>query len=305
VTPRRGTTDLAGILLVDKPAGPTSHDVVAAVRRLTGEGRVGHAGTLDPLATGLLVVLVGPYTRLERYLSASEKAYEAGIAFGAETDTDDAEGAVVRTTDVPEDLFDRSIAEALLSRFVGTYEQHPPAYSAIKVGGRVAHRDARAGLGVELDPRPVSVHEAELIGIDVPHARWDVRFRVSKGTYIRALARDIGRAAGSAAHLVALRRTAAGAASVADALTLDELAERVQELGVEPLFADPLRLLGMPVFPASPAEVADGRPLPRTRFRGPDGVPVAIAHEGALLGVYRAEPGRLAAEVVLPRGAAR
>ncbi len=304
MSPRRGATDLAGVLLIDKPAGPTSHDVVATVRRLTGERRIGHAGTLDPLATGLLVVLVGPYTRLERYLSASDKEYEAGIAFGAETDTDDAEGTVVRTADVPEDLLDRSTAVRLLAGVQGTHEQRPPAYSAIKVGGRVAHRDARAGVAVELDPRPVTIHEAELIGIDVAHARWDVRFRVSKGTYVRALARDLGRAAGSAAHLVALRRTAAGPALVADAFTLDDLASRAQEHGVEPLFADPLPLLGLPVVTASPTEVADGRPLPRDRFPGADGAAVAIAHGGALLAIYRAAPERLAAEVVLPRGAA-
>src|SRR5512140_2878132 len=132
---KRGATDLAGILPVDKPAGMTSHDVVAQVRSATGEGRVGHAGTLDPMATGLLVVLVGPFTRLEPYLSQDEKSYLARIGFGTGTDTDDAEGTAVETAPVPECVLDPGFARSTLARVIGPSIQTPPAYSAIKVKG--------------------------------------------------------------------------------------------------------------------------------------------------------------------------
>src|SRR5665648_353727 len=139
---RRGATDLSGILAVDKPSGITSHDVVAAVRRATGERRVGHAGTLDPVATGLLTILVGPATRLEPYLSGHDKTYVATIAFGTSTDTDDADGAVIQTVPVPGDVIDPDAASRLLASFTGEQLQVPPAYSAIKRGGQVAHRAA-------------------------------------------------------------------------------------------------------------------------------------------------------------------
>ncbi|HZL05264.1 MAG TPA: tRNA pseudouridine(55) synthase TruB, partial [Coriobacteriia bacterium] len=189
---RRGATDLSGILAVDKPSGITSHDVVAAVRRATGERRVGHAGTLDPVATGLLTILVGPATRLEPYLSGHDKTYVATIAFGTSTDTDDADGAVIQTVPVPGDVIDPDAASRLLASFTGEQLQVPPAYSAIKRGGQVAHRAARAGEPLAIEPRPVVVRAAELIAIDSTVPVWDVRFTVSKGTYIRALARDIG-----------------------------------------------------------------------------------------------------------------
>ncbi|HEY5506633.1 MAG TPA: tRNA pseudouridine(55) synthase TruB, partial [Coriobacteriia bacterium] len=220
---RRGATSLVGILPLDKPAGLTSHDVVARVRRSTGEGRVGHAGTLDPMATGLLVVLIGAYARLAPYLTSASKCYEATIAFGAETDTDDAEGAVTRRAAVPAELLDPGHARVVLSGFLGSSMQTPPAYSAIKVGGRTAHREARAGSAMELEPRPVEVLAAELLATDADAASWNVAFDVSKGTYIRALARDIGRACGSAAHLSALRRTTSGRLTLADSHTLEEM----------------------------------------------------------------------------------
>ena len=183
---RRGATGLSGILLVDKPEGMTSHDVVAIVRRATGEGRVGHAGTLDPAATGLLVVLVGPATRLEPYLSSATKSYEATIAFGAATDTDDADGVIVATSPVPENVRDPAYAQALLARFLGESEQVPPTYSAIKTAGKAAHRVARAGGEVVVQPRPIRVDEARLLGVDPATESWRVSFTVSKGTYIRA-----------------------------------------------------------------------------------------------------------------------
>ncbi len=210
---RRGATGLSGILLVDKPEGMTSHDVVAIVRRATGEGRVGHAGTLDPAATGLLVVLVGPATRLEPYLSSATKSYEATIAFGAATDTDDADGAVIATSPVPTEVGDPVYARALLARLLGDSEQMPPTYSAIKTAGEVAHRVARAGGEVVVRPRAIRVDEARLLDVDPETESWRVAFTVSKGTYIRALARDVGLAADTHAHLSGLTRTNSGRAS--------------------------------------------------------------------------------------------
>ncbi|MDO8987513.1 MAG: tRNA pseudouridine(55) synthase TruB, partial [Coriobacteriia bacterium] len=214
---KRGESGLSGVLLVDKPAGMTSHDVVAIVRRAIKEKRVGHAGTLDPDATGLLVVLVGPATRLEPFLSSASKAYTATISFGKATDTDDAAGATIRSAAVPDELFNKVQALETLSHFMGVSEQMPPAYSAIKVGGVTAHRAARAGDALELRARTTEVFEATLIGLDRVRQTWDVRFDVSKGTYIRALARDIGEYLDSAAHLSALRRTRSGALSLDDA----------------------------------------------------------------------------------------
>jgi len=203
---RRGATGLSGVLCIDKPQGPTSHDVVATVRRATGEGRVGHAGTLDPMATGLLVVLIGPATRLEPFLSSASKSYHATVRFGAETDTDDAEGSVTQTAAVPEAAFDPEVARAAVAELLGESSQMPPAYSAIKVDGTVAHRAARAGTPIELKPRLITVYEAALVDTDRVVSTWTVDVTVSKGTYVRALARDLGRGHGSSRVHVDRRR---------------------------------------------------------------------------------------------------
>ncbi len=292
---RRGATGLSGVLLVDKPAGMTSHDVVARVRRITGEGRVGHAGTLDPMATGLLVVLVGPMTRLEPFLSAAEKSYEATIAFGTATDTDDAEGATVATGDVRPEVLDPAYASLVLAGFLGPAEQRPPAYSAIKVGGEVAHRAARAGAPIELAMRPIEVFEATLTGIDADAARWDVAFRVSKGTYIRALARDIGEAVGVPAHLSALRRTGSGSLRIADAHALDAIAD------ITAAFTDPVAALGLRALEVDPARIANGGPLDRQAGDAIEtGENVALTADGELLAICSATEDRLVARVVLP-----
>ena len=302
---RRGATTLAGILLVDKPAGMTSHDVVAIVRRATGEGRVGHAGTLDPMATGLLVVLVGPYTRLEPYLSAARKSYRARILFGEETDTDDAEGTVVRTAAVPDAVRDPAFAAETLAATVGQSMQMPPAYSAIKVGGRVAYRAARAGEALELAQRPIDVHKATLVSVDPATPSWDVDYEVSKGTYVRALARDLGRACGTAAHLAALRRTASGGLSLTDAHTLDSIGAAAGRGRINDLFTDPIAALDLPVQDADAADLANGRPIPLgAAFAGSDSDLVAVVSDGALAGVYRVHTDRLVPVVVLATGGA-
>lgn len=294
---KRGATGLRGILLVDKPAGMTSHDVVARLRRATGERRIGHAGTLDPAATGLLVMLIGPFTRLEPYLSAAEKGYVARIAFGSETDTDDAEGAVVRESAVPPDVFTTETGEAALRALTGPSEQLPPAYSAIKVGGRTAHRVARAGGELELQPRPITVHRATLLAQDADEGTWDVDFLVSKGTYVRALARDLGRAMGTAAHLAGLRRTSSGPLTLDAAHTL-EAAERAAGDGLlGELFADPLLALGLPTIPGDPVAVTAGRSI----VAPPDAAQrYAVVHEGTLLAIYGLRGTELRPEAVFP-----
>lgn len=297
---RRGATGLSGVLAVDKPTGITSHDVVAVVRRATGERRVGHAGTLDPLATGLMTILVGPATRLEPYLSGRHKTYVATIAFGTSTDTEDADGTVTAEAPVPSDISEPDAARRLLAAFTGPHAQTPPAYSAIKLGGQVAHRAARAGEPLVLRPRPIVVLESELIDIDSSVPSWEVRFTVSKGTYIRSLARDIGVSAGTVAHLSALRRTAAGSLLVEDALPLAAFDRPLVADDVAALFLDPVRALGLPSFEADPAAVLAGRavPLPPDTTLKPGDL-AALCADDRLLGIYRRDGDRLVPAVVL------
>ncbi|HEX5973372.1 MAG TPA: tRNA pseudouridine(55) synthase TruB [Gemmatimonadaceae bacterium] len=215
----RDATAADGLLLVDKPAGVTSHDVVLAARRAFGEKRVGHAGTLDPFATGLLVLLFGRATRLLPHLDGVPKEYEAAITFGRETDTDDLGGATVREAAAPSD----EAIRAALPQLTGTLHQRPPAYSAKRVAGRRAYEAARAGDALELAPAVVEVFEWRDL-----RREGDTLFATiacGGGTYIRALARDLGRLTDSAAHLTALRRTRSGAFHVSDAVTLERLRE--------------------------------------------------------------------------------
>jgi tRNA pseudouridine55 synthase len=212
---RESTTD--ALLLVDKPAAMTSHDVVLAARRAFGESRIGHAGTLDPFATGLLVLLLGRATRLLPYLDGSPKEYEATIVLGRETDTDDLHGEIVRDASSPSDA---AIADAI-TRLTGTLDQVPPAYSAKRVGGRRAYQAARAGTALELAPSRVEVfgwREVKRDG-DLLHCT----IACGGGTYVRALARDLGRLTDSAAHLAALRRVRSGPFRVQEAVTLDAI----------------------------------------------------------------------------------
>jgi tRNA pseudouridine55 synthase len=219
--PKRGATNLCGVLAVDKPAGMTSHDVIDRLRRITGEGRIGHAGTLDPDATGLLLVCIGLATKRSEHLMGYDKTYEARVLFGAATTTDDGAGEVLRAAEVPAQVADDVFARAVLSGFVGPQQQLPPQFAAIKKDGRKAYELARKGEKVELEPRSVTIYELELLAVGPAH--WDIRARVSKGTYLRALARDLGEAVGSAAHLGQLRRTRVGKVEVNQAQTLEEL----------------------------------------------------------------------------------
>lgn len=207
------------MLAVDKPAGWTSHDVVTVARRVLGTRRVGHGGTLDPLATGLLPLLVGAATRQAEHLHRAPKVYAALVRFGAETATDDREGAVRRVGTVP--AMDGPALDAALERFRGEVEQVPPDFAAVKVGGRRAYRLARAGTPVLLGARTVLIERLAIASWRPPSLR--LLIVCGSGTYVRALARDIGRHLGSAAHLWSLRRLAVGALSVGDAVDIRRL----------------------------------------------------------------------------------
>jgi tRNA pseudouridine55 synthase len=214
--------DLNGLLVIDKPVGLTSHDVVARVRRLTGMKRVGHAGTLDPFATGVLVVAVGRATRLLQYVQDTEKGYHATIVLGVETDSCDVDGAVIRRMPLDE-WPSQAIVEACLATFVGTLDQVPPVYSAIKIGGQKLYELARAGKPIEVPSRRVWIGGIELLRYDPPELTIGVW--CGKGTYVRSLARDIGQALGTTAYCGALCRTNVGRFCLADCWSLDELAE--------------------------------------------------------------------------------
>ncbi len=273
------TATESGLLLVDKPSGWTSHDVVAKIRKLAGTRRVGHAGTLDPMATGVLVVGVGKATRLLGYLSLAEKEYAATIRLGQTTDTDDADGAVIGSVPVI------TVGDAELQRAVGALTgritQVPPDVSAIKVGGQRSYRLARAGQPPELAARTVTVREFAVEAVRPAREVVDVDARVtcSSGTYVRALARDLGAALGVGGHLTALRRTRVGPYLVGQARTLDQLATELSII--------PLAVAAAAAFPrrdltqAQASAVAHGERLNAT---GTGGQPVAaFAPDGTLV----------------------
>ena len=209
-----------GVLNINKPSGMTSHDVVQALRRILKEKRIGHTGTLDPLATGVLVLCVGKATRIAQFLEAGDKEYQAVMRLGVTTDTLDSEGTVLETRafEPPE----RSRIIEVMDGFVGRIMQQPPAYSALKVGGVPSYKLARQGKAKPLEPRPVTIHGIELTSCENPFVRFTVQ--CSKGVYVRTLCADIGERLGMGAHLTGLIRTRSGRFDIACALSLDELA---------------------------------------------------------------------------------
>lgn len=212
---------VSGVLVVDKPVGLTSHDIVQIIRRGTGIRRAGHTGTLDPRASGVLVVLIGPAVRLSEFVSASDKRYQATIRLGSSTDTYDAEGRI--TNSAPVGAITEEQFEEALQQFVGEITQVPPPYSAIKVQGKKAYEMAREGEEVQLEPRKIKVYSLELLEWAPPEAVIDVF--CSSGTYVRSLANDLGNALGCGAHLVGLRRTKSGRFTLRDAVPLRRLQE--------------------------------------------------------------------------------
>ena len=279
---------LDGVLVCDKPAGMTSHDVVARVRRLAGQRRVGHGGTLDPPATGVLLVALGRATRLLPFLPMEPKRYVADIGFGVQTDTLDAAGVVVATA--PVDGVTRDALQAALARMTGPIEQVPPMVSAVKQGGERLYLKARRGETVERAPRPVTVHALELLDFRPgPSPAATVAVTCSGGTYVRVLAADLGQALGSLAHLVGLRRTAVGAFTEAEAHPLAKL--EATEGALQDAVIDPAAAMRS-VWTRSLSEVeaaalATGQSLEATgrgepvAAVGPDGRLVAVIQDGA------------------------
>lgn len=212
---------VSGVLVVDKPVGLTSHDVVQIIRRGTGIRRAGHTGTLDPRASGVLVILVGPAVRLSEFVSASDKRYQATIRLGSSTDTYDAEGEITDVFSV-DDLTEEHFNE-ILQQFVGEIEQVPPPYSAVKVKGRKAYEMARKGEEVNLEPRMINVYNLDVLEWAPPEVVVDVY--CSSGTYVRSLANDLGNALGVGAHLIGLRRTKSGRFTLRDAVPMRRLRE--------------------------------------------------------------------------------
>jgi len=206
-----------GVVVIDKPGGLTSFDVVARVRRALGEKRVGHTGTLDPMATGVLPVCVGEATKLVPFLVGGDKEYEAELCLGVTTDSLDATGTVTSETNAAH--VSRADVERALPGFVGTIQQRPPMHSAVRVDGQRLYKLAHQGLEIERQPRAVVVHAIELLGFEAPRAR--LRVRCGKGTYIRSLARDLGERLGCGALVQRLRRTRVGPFTVDEALTLE------------------------------------------------------------------------------------
>jgi tRNA pseudouridine55 synthase len=280
-----------GVLVVDKPAGPTSFEVVTRVRRALAAEKAGHAGTLDPTATGVLAVCVGDAVKLQQWLADGDKAYDATVAFGAATSTEDTEGEVVARGD-PGRLA-ASDVRAALPRFLGEIDQVPPMFSAVRVGGRRLHEAARKGEEVPREPRRVRIDALELEGLEPAGpdglVRARLRVRCGKGTYVRTLAADLGRAVGVPAHLAALRRTAASGFTLAQAIPLEE-AEALGRASRDALRArlvPPAEALGfLPAVTVDAAEtraLAQGKVLPREapagallRAIGPGGRLVAL-----------------------------
>jgi tRNA pseudouridine55 synthase len=275
---------LDGLVVVDKPAGFTSHDVVAKLRKAYGQRKVGHAGTLDPDATGVLLVGLGRATRLLRYLSEAGKGYEGRVVFGIATSTLDAAGEVVDQAPMP---ITRDDVEGALGRFVGDIEQLPPMVSAVKVGGRRLHELARAGEVVVRAPRPGHGDRFDVVGFEPgPYPVADVEVECGSGTYVRSLAADLGRALGGCAHLRSLRRTRVGSFTLADAHPLAEV-EAAPESVVLPLTTAMRDLERVEVDAEQARAISHGVSFAAGALTVRGGGPYAlVGPDGALLAVY-------------------
>jgi tRNA pseudouridine55 synthase len=297
-----------GVLVVAKPAGPTSHDIVALVRRLAASKRIGHGGTLDPFASGVLPLFLGGATRLAEYHLGDPKTYRATVCFGASSTTDDLDGELSpNSADVPS----REAVEAALPTFVGPQLQRPPAYSAIQIGGRRAYAMARAGETPTLSPRAVTIHSLELAewdGSDTTRPVAVVEVQCSAGTYVRALARDLGAAVGSAAYLCGLVRTASGPFRLGDAVPIDTIRDAAAK-GDEAIRALLLPadagLDAMAAVRLTEAEVEDAK---KGRFVRPEAGVAGAAEDtplrlldpsGRIVGIGRLDGRRIAPDKML------
>lgn len=282
-----------GVLVVDKPAGMTSHDVVDRVRKIFDTRKVGHAGTLDPDATGVLVLGLGNATRLLSFAQEGPKRYLAEAAFGKTTSTQDASGEVLQERPVS---FDEVALRAAASSLVGQIQQIPPMVSAVKVGGERLYKKARRGETVEREPRTVTIESLEVTAFEPPdRAAFDIV--CSAGTYVRTLIHDIGEALGCGGHMTKLRRTAASGFSEGDATPLESVVPDHLRPAVEIVRALPQ----LKIDDAAAALVADGRPLRDLEASFEQGTFVAVVHDGELLAVYESKASTLVAHKVLPR----
>lgn len=292
----------SGLLLVDKPGGPTSHGIVSQTRKALGLKKVGHAGTLDPMATGLLVLGVGQGTKLLTYCVGLDKAYEATVRLGMTTSTDDAEGdtGAVASPDTLDGLSEEAIRDALQG-FVGNIEQVPSTVSAIRVDGKRAYERHRAGEEVVLTPRPVTISSIDVVSVRREHPWWDVDIRVecSSGTYIRAIARDLGATLGVGGHLTALRRTRVGPFNVHDACRPEDISEmRLQSL-VE---ASQALMPQVPLTAAQAQDMSHGKKVFLTVESGLEGVQVAcISPDNQLVNISSITDGVARSLVGFPR----
>lgn len=279
---------LHGLLVLDKPSGLTSRQAVDRVQRWFPRGtRLGHTGTLDPLATGVLVLCVGNATRLTEYVQQMTKTYHAGVRLGARSDTDDADGRLEPVADPrPPDV---GTLSRCLQQFVGVIDQVPPAYSAVRIAGQRAHQLARRGQDLALQARSVRIYSIELVAYQYPDLRLIVR--CGKGTYIRSLARDLGDRLGCGAYLTALRRTQVGSFTVAAAVPLDAdaAAARAALLPVAAAVAD---LPGLTLAAADVRRLRQGQVVLQTSFAGPAGEVAVFDETGGLVGIAVWEPGR-------------
>lgn len=323
-TIRRGDTDLSLVVAVNKPPALTSHDVVGCVRRIFGERRVGHAGTLDPFATGVLPVMIGPATKLMQYFSGLSKTYIATIKFGSSTDTHDCEGQVTSTSEVPDELRSQKYASEILSGFVGPQMQTPPLYSAIKLGGKRAYELARNGKVTELTAREIEIYSANLLNIDTDASDdallWNVQFKVSSGTYIRSIARDIAERCGCAAHLARLVRMRVGTIDIVQSRTLDNLLEAKESAAIDPAtifdfsiaFASEKQTslikngVSIPIDDFILCKYSDESYVPLVDGEKPSKF-VTMANSQEILGIYRTDmsSGMLRAESVFSKGISR
>ncbi|PJF41505.1 MAG: tRNA pseudouridine(55) synthase TruB [Chloroflexi bacterium] len=278
-----------GFLNIDKPRGMTSHDVVARIRRGLRIKKVGHAGTLDPMATGVLVICLGPATRLSEYVMPGTKQYRATMRLGVTTTTYDAEGEVLQERDVSHITQDD--IEHALAQFRGDIAQVPPMYSAVKRGGRKLYELARAGEVVERPPRPVTIHALEIVQCDLPDVVLDVT--CSAGTYIRSLAHDVGETLNVGAHLTALTRTASGAFLLDDALELDALFDHPD--WQQCLLAPEVALADMPAVQLDDVDVNDiqhGRAIVADAPTDSDMIARAHAPDGRLVAIVKPGHGK-------------
>jgi tRNA pseudouridine55 synthase len=302
-----------GLLVVAKPAGPTSHDVVALARRLTGARRIGHGGTLDPFAAGVLPLYIGGATRLVEYHLGDRKGYRATVCFGASSTTDDLDGEL---TPVAGPTLGSAAVSAALSAFRGDIQQRPPAFSAIQVGGRRAYALARDGTPPTLAERPVTIHDLELVawnGDDPARPIAILDITCSAGTYVRALARDLGAALGGAAYLGALVRTASGPFRLDDAMSLDVLRAAASDgpgAIMELLLPSDAGLEWMPTLTLAPGEIADAamgryvRPAAGVTNL-PAGEPIRLVDAaGRIVGVGTVDGPRIKPSKMLPEAVA-